>query len=169
MAKNIAKALRIYAELKVETEARVKEDKAWADEQKSKMERLQMYIKGALNEAGSDSVTANGMTAFKKTNDFVGIEDKNAISIFIVQEMLLHLQSHMYRGTDGEWLPDGKDCLKENVESALSTGVFDLLSLKAHKNNCKEYSKSHDGLFPIGIKYTTEDVVQVRKSTRKEK
>ena len=86
--------------------------------------------------------------------------------------MLLHMQPTKYKSTDGKWLVedgmtlDGQDVLKTDVETALNSGMLDLLTLSANKNNCKSYRKEHDDTMPVGIKYQTKSVVQIQKSKR---
>jgi len=161
--KQIDRAITLYADTRTELEAQQKEAKAAEVDLKAKMDRLEMYIQAGLEELKLDKVSANGYTASKTFKDSVTIEDKQTFSIFLVQKMLLHLQPHMYKTRQGDWQADGKECLMEHVESVMNSGALDLLSLGAHKTNCKEYMTANEGSMPNGIKYTKKSVIQIRK------
>ena len=161
--KQLDKAISHYVDIRADISARKKEFDAWESDQKSKLAKLEMYIQAALEEMHLEKAQANGYTASKTFKDSVTIEDKVTFTVFLVQKLLLHLQPHMYRKRDGDWLDDGMECLREQVEAVMQSGAFDLLSMSANKTNCKAYMDSNAGSMPTGVKYTKIDAIQIRK------
>lgn len=170
MAKQVDKALTHYATVRATIEAKEKEFSAWKSEQTVVLNKLELYIRTAMSELKLKKVSNDTHTAFETTKDSVKISDKSAFSVFIVTNMLLAMQPLKYKQADGTWhkadgvLTDGVEDLKQDVELALNSGVFDLLTLSANKNNCKAYRTEHEDTMPTGTAYTTEKVIQVRKS-----
>lgn len=161
---NLEQALTAYINIRDAFNIEDRKYKEYKKEIDDKLKKIETYIHNKLNQEGIDNITIKGVgTTFKTIKDSVAISDGNSFKRFLAERMLLNLQSHMYKNQSGNFRDDGRDVLNEHVDAILNSGAFDLLSVKAHKLNCKTFMADNDGLMPKGVDYTKETVVQVRK------
>lgn len=164
MAIKIDSAIKAYLNMRAAIEVENRKAKEYAADLKDTMDMLELYIRKQLDKMGLDSFKAKGVgTAFKAMKDSVTISDKEAFKRFLTAKFLTALQAHHYKTSDGEWQPDGEIDLNEHIDRVLNSGMFDLLTVSANKNNCKTYKDENDGLMPEGVDYFKEIVVQFRK------
>jgi len=131
------------------------------------LDLIESFLKKEIDRTGMDSLKGEFGTAFITTKDFVSIKEKEEFKFFLAETMLLNLQGYIYKTEKGQWQPDGESDLKEHVDKLAGSGAFDLITLSASKTNCKDFMNSNEGIMPPGIVYTTEQAVQIRKSTAK--
>jgi len=164
MAIKIDEAIATYIKMRQAIEVESRKAKDFAANLKDKMDMLEKYIHTKLDELNLDSFKAKGVgTAFKATKDYVKISDKDAFKKFLAAVLLKALQPQQYKTHEGVWQPDGEADLAAHVESLLNSGAFDLLTVSANKNNCKDFMNNNDGIMPDGVDYTKELVIQFRK------
>lgn len=163
MAITINNAIKAFINIREETAKRERSLKEWRASIKDAEAKLEKFIRSHMKKLDLTSVGANGNTAFETEKDFVRIEDKEKFKLFLAKQMLLDLQSYMYKKLEGDWQPDGESDLADHAKTIVESGTFDLLTLSANKTNCKDYMEKHDGLMPEGIKYDKETVIQIRK------
>ena len=159
----VKQAVGTFIAIRAEIAKRDAALKKWKAEQKVSLDKLEKFIRKNLKVLDITSIGAESGTAFESEKDFVSIADKDEFKKFLVTQMLLSFQSHMYKTTDGEWQPGGEQDLNDYVQHIADSGTFDLLTLSANKTNCKTYMEKNKGLMPAGIKYVKETSLQVRK------
>ena len=146
-----------------------KERKETIQVHKNRLEKIDIAILRHLNEQKIDSVKSEFGTAFKDTKDSVTISDSLKFKKHIICEMLMGLQSWRYVNNDGDWQPavgersGGEDILADDCIGVLDSSAFDLLTLQANKNACKQFMRENDGQLPAGISYTSFVDLKVRK------
>lgn len=146
-----------------------KERKETIKVHKNRLEKIDIAIMRHLKDQNIDSVKSEFGTAFKDTKDSVTISDSLAFKKHIICEVLMGLQSWRYVNNDGDWQPQvgerpgGETILEEDCFMVLESSSFDLLTLQANKNACKQFMRENDGQLPAGISYTTFVDLKVRK------
>ncbi len=148
-------ALVAYINIRDDLTEKEREFKVFKAERKAQLSEIELFLKAKCEELGTDSVKAGGITAFTKIKDSVAIDDKdtfrNTIAGCLAEVICDLLVSD----------PDAGEIAMTSAIAAAS--AFDLLTLSANKINCKSYMADHEGLMPLGVKYTTEQVIQVRR------
>ena len=162
----VEQAVNTYIKIRDAIATRERELKDWKESLKAGQDKLEKFIRTKLEELGLDSVKAGGNTAFLTFKDSVTISDKQAFKSFLAEMMLLSFQGYKYKTCEGGWQPYGEVDLKDHIEALLDSGAFDLLTVAANKNNCKDHMESHKGLMPPGVDYTKEIVIQIRKGNK---
>ncbi len=163
MTIKIDQAISAYIKMRDAITEKQREGKEYAASLKDKMSKLELFIFAKMDELGVDSFKSSGSTAFKTTKDSVTISDKEEFKTFLAKTLLMSLQGYHYQSMEGDWQPDGEADLKEHIAKLLNSGAFDLLTVAANKNNCKDYMTTNDGLMPPGVDYRKEIVIQIRK------
>jgi len=138
-----------YVGLRDRKDAYMKEANAWKKEVEAQMELIEMHLFETCNALGVDSVKSGNNIAFKASKDYLNISDRQEFTEFIVKSMLTSIG-----------IVEGFD---ELVPQVLNSGALDYTTIKAKKDNCKEYMREHD-VAPPGTTYTQETVIQVRKN-----
>ena len=119
---------------------------------------LEGFFAAKMKEVGTDTLKANGLTAFTATKDSVSIEDKETFKLALAKMVVASLNELKFI----------EHCDDAEVATAIaSSSAFDLLTLSANKINCKAFMADNKGLMPSGIKYVKENVVQIRKGAKK--
>lgn len=167
MAITVNQAITAFVNIRAKSEVLTRELKDTLAPLVKQQEIIETFLKAELLRTGMESLKGSAGTAFTTTKKSISIDGKEQFKHFIAEEMLSSLQQHMYKQTNGQWQPDGESDLKEHVAKLFDSGVFDLIALSANKLNCIDYMKSNDGITPPGIKYVTEEVVQIRKAAKK--
>lgn len=161
---NIDRLLRAYLKMRDTLKEREREFKEYKKGITDQMEVVEKGIKKHLLESGVDNVSVKGVgTTFLTTKDSVTVSDGEHFRKFLCEKMLMMLQPHLYKSSDGEFRADGRDVLDEHIQTMLNSGAFELLTTNAHKANTKQYMADHEGLLPPGVSYDKEQIVQVRK------
>lgn len=161
---NVEDALRAYLNMRETLAEKERKHKEYKSGIAKQMDVIERFIAKKLDETGADNMTIKGVgTTFRAMKDSVAINDTEVFRKFLAKRMLLTLQPHLYRTVDGAMRADGDEVLDEHVQSILNSGAFDLLSVKAHKLNCKQFMTENDGHMPPGVDYSKEYVIQVRK------
>lgn len=166
MSVNIDDTIDLYVKLRAAIDKINRDAKDAITPLKEKMDLVEKVLRKKIEDLGVESFKGSSGTAFKATKDSVTINDKEGFKTFLAQTMLLNLQGHMYKTVEGDWQPDGEADLTEHCEKLVNSGAFDLLTLSANKNNCKDFMQSNDGLMPKGVDYSKEIVVQIRKASK---
>lgn len=161
---NVEDAIRAYINMRDTLSAEDRKFKEYKSGIVTQMEVIERYIQKKLDETGADNLSIKGIgTTFRALKDSVAIKDSEEFRQFLAKRMLLSLQPHMYKDSNGNFRADGEEVLREHVQGILNSGAFDLLSVKAHKLNCKQFMTDNDGHMPPGVDYSKEYVIQVRK------
>jgi hypothetical protein len=152
MTINIGDAMTAYLNMRDAIKVKERELKEYKKSINEQMEKLELHIHKLLNEIGSDSFKKAGIgTVFLTTKDSVTISDK--------PDFLKFISSEIAKGID---IPNA-EATNTVAELILNSSVFDLLTISANKNNCKEFMKSNNGVMPPGVAYRSEKVVAFRK------
>ena len=166
MTIKINEAIQAYVKMRDAITERSRAEKDWKKGIVEQMDKLEQFILIKCDELGTETFKAGGNTAFKTFKDSVTVSDKESFKKHIASTLLTALQPWSYRTTEGDWQPDGESDLNEHIEKILESGAFDLITLAANKNNCKEFMSDHDGSLPAGVDYRKEVVVQIRKGSK---
>ena len=140
-----------YQALKAAQEKAKKEYEAYAAKITEAQEKILHELNCTMTELSLEQLKGEGSagTAFKTTKTYVRIQDKEEFKKFLAKRILVSV------GVETSQIPD-------QIESVLSSGIFELITVSAAKNNCIDFRKQH-GEAPPGVAYSEEKVVQIRK------
>lgn len=116
----------------------------------AKQEMIQAALKNYLNNNKLKSVRSDSGTAYKKTNQFVGVDDWDSFLRFITESWL--------RAVGFE---NSKE-LEAMVKKVVSVTDWQFFKRSVNKSAVLEF-REDKGESPPGIKYTEESVIGIRK------
>lgn len=157
MAITLKDALHAFVNIRNDIDAKEKEFKEWKKGRKANLDQIEAFLTKQCKDMGTDSVKADGITAFKKLKDSVTIEDKGAFRQTLANAIFIDL--------DNAGIFD-HGSTASIADAIANSNAFDLLTLSANKTNCKAFMADNNGLMPDGIKYFSENVIQVRNGSK---
>lgn len=146
------KLVKVYTKIRDTVSAK---EKAFKDEKKKLQDQMSVVetaLAKRLNEVGADSIKTDAGVAFKTTKQYVNIADFDEFLKFMIRSVLT---ASGFMVNIENWDP--------HVNRILKHADWQFLNKTVNKSAVLEFMEENDNALPSGVKYESENVVQVRK------